>query len=269
MGRKKKRNRQALYHRLWLKQLPPLKPRIEPESDDEGGPWPETNIEIFKNQRLKETPWPIEDHVRRSLYRVYNPEDLYDIDALRKAILRELEADRDGSGEEDVEGVNAGRTLEHVLRCWNANLTSLETAGPEFLIHFLKDRYDNSELGFSSLRAEDERQVNLLCRASDATNVFHVFLARFSRIVCGVYQQDRHKVHGKWGELQIEAPRCALDLKSVVHANKKEVKRVPSITEVDFLEEWHFEGQQADGREIKKGKIATDFWERVVSNPTF
>ncbi|KAF2878053.1 hypothetical protein BDV95DRAFT_556597 [Massariosphaeria phaeospora] len=211
-------------------------------------------------------PWPIGDPAR--LYRVYDPDDLWDLGALREAIQRQLHLLGLDPEHEEGESSSVPDTLHHIFRCWienlkpaneklkNRNLRSKErrklrrehtTTGPEFLIHVLRDYY-GADPDFEEFKGKfkdldgretaDGREVAELMAACDATGnatrgrEFHVFLATFYRGF----------IEFEIDEVRVRRTRCWLE--DVVHAKGALIKMVPRVSEADLLDTMFFEDEE-------------------------
>lgn len=126
-------------------------------------------------------PWPVRKD--RLPCRAWHPAHLWEIGALRKALYNEL-AILDEREENQSDCHRVAHCLEHILRCWDANLRKgYDSAGQPFLIHLLKLRSTET----SALESEDARQIDVLNEACRETRRFGVLRARFYRIACGSY----------------------------------------------------------------------------------
>lgn len=207
-------------------------------------------------QAEKFLPWPTEP--AHDPCRAWHPEDVWEIGALRKAIFNELQSVSETNHRtEDC--------LTHILHCWNANLKRYDSTGPSFLIHFLKLRYETG-LNFWCLARDDARQVDVLAKACERTHVFSLFLARFHRTAHGSYGMLSTASGHDHCMMRVDGTACWLE--DTMHAGGKEVRIRPSVTELDLLDEYYFEDEEADTLDAANGR-GSEFWERAVSKRLF
>jgi hypothetical protein len=200
------------------------------------------------------------------LYRPYYPKDVFEIGALRKAILMKFDAvAMDPQGSSSL----AQRTLTHILNCWDANISwnheikRCQCAGPSFLIHILSGCYGAHELSFDSLKGDDERLVSLLRECCAETEVFFVLLAQIRRTAyaCGAASAGAPQ-RSEVGIIRVTRTECTLE--NIVHSGGRMVKVYPKISEDDLLNEWYFEDQDPDSS-VNLGSCWEQRWERTVS----
>jgi hypothetical protein len=195
-------------------------------------------------------PWGISNN--RLPCQVWHPEDLWETGCLTNALFNELSGIED---EEPGDLHKAEYCLEHILHCWNSNMKRLESAGPSFLIHVLKGRYE----GIGYLEDENARLVDALRSACDRTNSFQVLLARLYRTAHGHYPMPakRKAAGGAAQMMRVIGTDCFL--KNIISDVMKDVKIFPLITEVDFVNEDHFEDDAPDVCNCRNGR-GEDYW---------
>lgn len=212
------------------------------------------------------------------------PADVWDIEALKKALKKALDGiydvyDAEEKFKEDEsdarlvrdEGKYAKATLTHVLNCWADNITWIpeirrqQSSGPFCLMHILRGRYGDParSVDFSSLERPDRKFLDAVLEACATTaHPFHIFLARFSRRAHRRCTSIRDPDDGTPVEvLTVEKSDCWLH--DIVHAAGSEIKINPKVSEDDLVDEWYFEGKQPDGY-VFEGKVAGHVWERAV-----
>lgn len=210
-------------------------------------------------QRQLSRPYAQEGYF--SACRPWLPEDLWETGALRKVIFNEINGDEQNSHEGES-GRCVDDCLTHILACWNFNLKSYHSAGPSFLVHFLKYKYETG-LNFQCLHREDSQLVELLTAACEKARFFHVFLARFFRTTSGWYDRTMSTESGDERCVAItEDARYWLE--DVTDSRGKPVERCPSVSDVDLLNPYYFEDEEPDGRDC--GDIRwSHYWKRSVS----
>jgi hypothetical protein len=216
----------------------------------------ETQAIIRQQQNL---PWPIPK--AKHPCRPWHPEDLWELGALKKALFNELESC--GSEAFVLPSLEKGKgkqprrhqaedCLHLILCCWNTNLKGYDSAGPSFLVHILKRKYDGP-LTFPSLKGEDNKTAWILRRAAPARS-FHIILGQMNRTAYG------HPKENSKHEVAISVQRSECILQNLVHAGGKDVSVLPRVSEEDLLNEHYFEDQDVD----KYDGCSTTSWTRTV-----
>ena len=238
-------------------------------------------IQTMRNLRAQHPP-PFENNYHpEKLSFPYHPGDVWELTALREAIMKELLMIAEGDSADDAASkkgkgkgkakakgkaakkneVSAEHTLYHILHCWNWNFKRLQTAGPEFLIHFVGQGHE--EPG-SQLSDDDWNIVEMLNQVCIATQAFQLFLAQVQRKAWGTFIRTGRK------EL-FSADRMEMRLEDVEHMGDRQVVTVPSITDVDLLDDMYFEDKDPDEKgyeevsgEGSKTRVAYQIWKRTA-----
>jgi hypothetical protein len=195
--------------------------------------------------------------------RSYQPGDLWNTHALKKAILQELDTctteapwSLSSYKNEDhgTSGHRAEYCLHNTLHCWHAHLKRNQAVGPSFLIHILEGEYDG-KLSLDNLVGDDEKVATTMI-AAKPDNIFHVLLAKMERLAWGVFMDYGSRCE----TLGVESTRFLL--REIVQLVGNDVDIYPGVSEVDLLDEWYYEDKPPEAC-YNDGTKAT--WMRTVS----